>query len=108
MRDRSLRATGCGKLNEADLERFANELPQMSVGFVSAAAGVLLAAQFVRITALGIDNVLKDGQMVAMTFARPGLRHYKSARDETCDCGSRLRKTWQSLWSGTRSPFAAF
>ena len=43
----------CGQLSEQDLNRFAAGEPMMSVGFVSVAAGVLLAAQVFRLVHVG-------------------------------------------------------
>src|ERR1019366_7910014 len=48
-----LQNPGCGKLTEKDLDRFAAGVPMMSVGFVSVAAGVLLAAQLLRLVLAG-------------------------------------------------------
>lgn len=89
---------GCGKLAESDLDRFAAGSPEMSVGFVSAAAGVLLAAQFLRYLHLGAAVVTQEGPMAVATFARAKIRLMRVGRDNACDCEPTLRKRWQGNW----------
>lgn len=101
--DRALHSSGCGKLSEADLARFSKGPPQMSVGFVSMAAGALLSAQLVRILVLGAAAATSNGQIIVATFAKPGLRTIKTGPDTNCDCGSRLRGRWASLWNAESS-----
>lgn len=96
---RLLASGGCGKLSKSDIDRFASDSPEMSVGFVSAAAGVLLAAQFLRVVALGPANATSDGAMSVAIFARAKLRRMHVGQDATCDCGRSLRNRWGSLWS---------
>lgn len=95
---RFLAPNECGKLSEADLERFAKGVPDMSVGFVSVAAGILLAAQLVRISTMGVDTATANGHLVTATFARPGIRHRKSGPDVSCDCQAKLRDRWRHFW----------
>ncbi len=95
---RFLAPSECGKLSEADLERFAKGAPDMSVGFVSVAAGILLSAQLVRISKVGVDMATANGHMVTATLARPGMRHRKSGPDVSCDCQSKLRDRWRHFW----------
>lgn len=89
---------GCGKLSEADLARFAAETPEMSVGFVSTAAGVLLVAQFVRYLCQGATAATSGGAMTVATFARARLRSLHVGRDQACDCEPILRRRWRGLW----------
>lgn len=96
--DRFLAPPGCGKLTEADLERFAKDSPEMSVGFVSLAAGVLLSAQLVRLTVLGPKEATAKGNSVMATFAKAGLRSRRIGAENGCDCLTRLRKAWPKLW----------
>lgn len=96
---RLLEPGGCGKLSESDIDRFAADSPEMSVGFVSAAAGVLLTAQFLRVVALGPATATTDGAMSVATFARAKLRRMHVGQDPTCDCVGSLRNRWDSLWS---------
>jgi len=96
-----LSAGGCGKLSEGDLERFSASSPEMSVGFVSIAAGVLLVVQLLRYLQLGAAEAVKDGPMVVGTFARAKLRPLHVGKDQGCDCGSALFGRWKGLWSGS-------
>ena len=89
---------GCGKLSEADLERFAAGTPEMSVGFVSTAAGVLLVAQLLRYLHLGASSATSRGMLAVATFARAKLRTLHTARDQACDCAPNLRTRWHSCW----------
>jgi molybdopterin/thiamine biosynthesis adenylyltransferase len=89
---------GCGKLSEADLDRFAAGAPEMSVGFVSTAAGVLLVAQLLRYLHLGATEAMRGGAMAVATFARSKLRSMQVGRDQTCECEALLRPRWQGLW----------
>ena len=93
-----LEAVGCGQLSRVDLERFAAGAPQMSVGFVSAAAGTLLAAQLFRLVILGSDTVSTAGSTVVVTFARAGIRQLKIGPEAGCDCESRMRERWRKMW----------
>jgi hypothetical protein len=100
--EKALNATGCGSLSENDIERFASAAPEMSVGFVSAAAGVLLAAQFLRLAYEGRSIATANGTTAVLTFARPWLRWMTSQPEGTCDCNSNLRPQWTIEW-GTSS-----
>lgn len=93
-----LGAGGCGKLSESDLDRFSAATPDMSVGFSSAAAGVLLVAQFLRYTYLGATGSLESGSLSVLTFARAKLRSMHVKPDQTCECKQGLRKRWSSYW----------
>jgi molybdopterin/thiamine biosynthesis adenylyltransferase len=92
---------GCGKLSEADLDRFAAGAPEMSVGFVSAAAGVLLVAQFLRYLHLGAAKATQDGTMAVATFARARIRSMNVGHDHGCDCSQLLRDRWRRHWSSS-------
>lgn len=89
----------CGKLSEADLERFAKGLPEMSVGFVSMAAGISLVTQLIRICVLGIDNATSNGHLSTLTFARTGMRQRKIGPQANCSCISRIRRQWHQMWA---------
>jgi hypothetical protein len=95
---RLLEPGGCGKLSEADLDRFAAAFPEMSVGFASAASGTLLAAQFLRYVFLGARTATEGGAMAIATFARAKLRLTRVGCDNSCDCHSVLRGRWSRLW----------
>ncbi len=92
---------GCGKLSETDLDRFAAGSPEMSVGFVSAAAGVLLVAQFLRYLHLGAAKAIQDGTMAVATFARARVRSMNVGHDHGCDCSQLLRDRWSRHWSSS-------
>lgn len=89
---------GCGKLSETDLDRFATGAPEMSVGFVSTAAGVLLAAQLLRYLHLGTALATRDGSMAVATFARARVRLMSVGQDRSCDCDPLLRRRWNRFW----------
>lgn len=89
---------GCGKLSEADLDRFAAGTPEMSVGFVSTAAGVLQVAQLLRYLHLGAGEASRRGATAVATFARAKLRSMHVGRDQTCDCEPLLRSRWRLQW----------
>lgn len=95
---------GCGKLSEGDLDRFASGSPEMSVGFVSAAAGVLLAVQFLRYLRLGAAMGTREGTMAVATFARAKIRSMHVGRDHACDCALNLKTRWQRFWPGSYRP----
>lgn len=96
--ERFLSKAECSKLSEADLERFAEGSPDMSVGFVSVTAGVLLLAQLIRVIVLGIDKTTVSGHTIAVTFAKVGIRYLKSGPETSCNCRTQLRSTWHRLW----------
>lgn len=95
---------GCGKLSEADLDRFAAGAPEMSVGFVSTAAGVLQVAQLLRYLHIGAADVTRGGAMAVATFARAKLRSMHVGRDHACNCEPVLRSRWRRLWPDSYSP----
>jgi molybdopterin/thiamine biosynthesis adenylyltransferase len=95
-----LRDPGCGKLSEQDLNRFAADGPMMSVGFVSVAAGVLLAAQLLRFVHFGRDRLTEKGPILIANFYRPGLRWLRSLPEDGCDCVERRRTDWPARWAG--------
>lgn len=94
-----LRDPRCGQLSEQDLNRFAAGGPMMSVGFVSVAAGVLLAAQFLRFVHRGREGLVENGPMLIANFYRPGLRWLRSSPEQGCDCSTRRLTDWYSRWS---------
>lgn len=99
-----LSAGGCGKLSEGDLDRFSAGAPEMSVGFVSIAAGVLLVVQLLRYLQLGEADATKGGAMAVATFARARLRPLHVGNDQSCECESLLRARWKGIWSKSYRP----
>ncbi|MGN7873639.1 ThiF family adenylyltransferase [Roseateles sp. 22389] len=96
-----LSAGGCGKLSEGDLERFSAGTPEMSVGFVSITAGVLLVVQLLRYLQLGAADATQDGAMAVATFARARVRPLQVGNDQSCDCEPLLRVRWKGIWSSS-------
>jgi molybdopterin/thiamine biosynthesis adenylyltransferase len=94
----------CGQLSEQDLNRFAAGDPMMSVGFVSVAAGVLLAAQVLRLVHFGREHLVESGPILTANFYRPGLRWLRSLPEEGCDCVPRRVNDWTCRW-GRREAF---
>ena len=94
-----LRDPKCGQLSEDDLQRFAAGEPMMSVGFVSVAAGVLLAAQVLRLVLSGVGSLTTSGSILIANFYRPSLRYLKSLPEQGCDCQTRRATDWLSRWS---------
>lgn len=92
---------GCGRLSESDLERFAAGAPAMSVGFISAAAGVLQVTQFLRYLHLGAAEAARGGAMAVATFARAKVRLMHVGRDQACDCVPLLQDRWREVWPGS-------
>jgi molybdopterin/thiamine biosynthesis adenylyltransferase len=93
-----LQNPACGKLTEKDLNRFAAGEPMMSVGFVSVAAGVLLAAQLVRLVHTGRPSLTVNGPIMTINFYRPGIRCLHSLPEVGCDCTQRRQADWSRLW----------
>jgi molybdopterin/thiamine biosynthesis adenylyltransferase len=94
----------CGHLSTEDRKRFAGEGPAMSVGFVSLAAGVLLAAQWLRhILAAGASV---DGQpnFAVASFVRPDLRARYHGAEAQCSCNGELRERWRQRWRSATAP----
>jgi len=89
----------CGKLSENDLDNFSATEPEMSVGFVSVAAGIMLSAQMIRVTFLGVDDATCNGHTIVLTFSRPGLQYLKIGPEANCDCNTVLRKKWNKIWN---------
>lgn len=99
-----LSPSGCGKLSEADIDRFAAGSPEMSVGFVSTAAGVLLVAEFLRYLHQGAAAATSGGSTAVATFARARLRALHGGRDKTCDCESLSIIRWRRSWPASYRP----
>jgi molybdopterin/thiamine biosynthesis adenylyltransferase len=89
----------CGQLSEADLDRFARGEPMMSVGFVSVASGVLLAAQLVRLIHSGREAVVARGATLMANFYRPNLRWLRTLPENGCDCREQRESAWRKQWA---------
>jgi molybdopterin/thiamine biosynthesis adenylyltransferase len=89
----------CGQLGEAEMEKFTAGNPDWSVGFVSAASGTLLAAQFVKFSLLGRDAFpTREGNTLRFNFLNPGLRWTMHRRNPTCDCQEKGKRAYHQLW----------
>ena len=97
-----LQQPGCGQLSEADLNRFAADEPAMSVGFVSVAAGILLAIQVVRLELGGREALTERGAILMANFYKPGLRWLPSLPESECDCVRRRVADWAVQWQPSR------
>ena len=97
----------CGQLSEQDLNRFAAGEPMMSVGSVSVAAGVLLAAQVFRLVHVGREQLTESGSILIANFYRPGLRWLHSRPEEGCDCVRRRTTDWVPRWASREGALKA-
>ncbi|HXE51589.1 MAG TPA: ThiF family adenylyltransferase [Tepidisphaeraceae bacterium] len=89
----------CGKLGEAEMEKFTAGSPDWSVGFVSTASGTLLAAQLVKFALLGRQAFPEsEGNTLRFNFLNPGLRWSKHRRNPACDCIAEGRRRYLRLW----------
>lgn len=97
-----LRDPDCGHLGEAALRRLGIEgATDWAVGFVSAAAGVMLAAAFVAIAIEGVDRAIGEGPERRLIFWRsPEEVVSRARRKPDCpvcsdaDARSRFERRW--------------
>jgi hypothetical protein len=92
----------CGQLGQQEIAKFVLDPRQdWSVGFVSVAAGVLLAAKLVQSEVAGIDVAfpLSRGQALRFSFLNPGPVISWHPRKETCVCAGKGRNSYRRLWS---------
>jgi len=101
-----LRTRKCGEAGEQELVRFANRpsVADFSVGFVSVASGVLLAAQFLKVAMAGGD--VRDafpaelGHTLRFSFVYPdSLDFSMHQRRDDCTCCSIGRSVYRDLWN---------
>ena len=91
----------CGQLGEQEIAKFVLDPRQeWSVGFVSVAAGVLLAAKLVQLEIAGAYAAFppSKGQALRFSFLNPGPYISRHLRKETCDCSSKGKHSYQRLW----------
>ena len=80
----------CGRLGAAEISKFRDEAVDWSVGFLSVAAGTLLAAQLLRYALIGRAAFPIDkGNALRFNFFNPAPRWTKHARRAECDCARR-------------------
>lgn len=94
----------CSGPGEADLTRLGVQgRVDWAVGFVSAAAGVILAARFIRMALRGVESELSSGSEERLLFWADELLHSRAQRLPDCPiCGGALESQWTGLWSATR------
>lgn len=91
----------CGRLGEAEVAKFREEAVDWSVGFVSVAAGTVLAAQLLKYAVLGPAAFPQDqGNSLRFNFFNPAPRWTKHLRREGCDCTGAGREDYERLWGG--------
>ena len=91
----------CGKLGEREIAKFLlDPRHDWSVGFVSVAAGVLLAAKLVQAEIAGLDAAFPPsrGQALRFSFLNPEPFITRHPRKEACDCSNKGRLSYQHLW----------
>ena len=91
----------CGQLGQQEIAKFVLDPRQdWSVGFVSVAAGVLLAAKFVQAEIAGLDMAFSPskGNALRFSFLNPGPTTSRHPHKATCDCDQKGRKNFQRLW----------
>lgn len=89
----------CGHLGEAEIARFRGEAIDWSVGFVSVAAGTLLAAQLLKYALVGRASFPEEmGNSLRFSFLNPGPRWTKHLRRPDCTCAGPGRADYELLW----------
>jgi molybdopterin/thiamine biosynthesis adenylyltransferase len=89
----------CGRLGEAEITKFRDEAVDWSVGFVSVAAGTVLAAQLLKYAILGRGAFPEEkGNSLRFNFFNPALLWTKHLRRSECDCARDGRADYERLW----------
>lgn len=90
----------CGKLGEAEMEKFTAGSPDWSVGFVSTASGTLLAGQVVKFAIQGRGAFPQaQGNTLRFNFLNPGPRWSMHRPNPLCDCREKGKRNFDRLWS---------
>jgi molybdopterin/thiamine biosynthesis adenylyltransferase len=91
----------CGELGEAAVKKFAEKgPPAFSVGFVSVAAGLLVARQWIRYACLGPAAICPPGQhYLALNFFNGRALWTEQGAREACCCQSEGRPRWREMWA---------
>lgn len=98
-----LKDPDCGTLGEAELAKLGLEgETDWSVGFVSVASGVILAAQLIRIAMLGTEKAIADQNEVFGWFWNSGIGRSVSRKKKGClICGdSETKARYVRRWGG--------
>lgn len=91
----------CGHLGEQEIAKFGNEDrgTDWSVGFVSVAAGTLLAAQLVKHSLLGSTAFPSNlGNTLRFNFLNPRPQWSKHCRRNKCECITNGKSDYGLLW----------
>ncbi len=91
----------CGQLGQQEIAKFVlDPRRDWSVGFVSVAAGVLLAAKTVQSEIAGLDAAFPvlRGQALRFSFLNPGPAISRHQRSEKCNCREKGKSSHQRLW----------
>lgn len=88
----------CGELGQEVLRKFADDgPPAFAVGFVSVAAGLLLARHWIRFALFGPAAVTpSDRCYLSINFYNGRCLWHEEKLKDQCDC--KERTCWQSLW----------
>ncbi len=91
----------CGELGEAALRKFAEKgPPAFSVGFVSVAAGLLVARHWIRYAILGAEGICPSGRhYLAVNFCNGRALWTEQGIRDGCICQSHGRRQWQNMWT---------
>jgi len=96
-----LKQPKCGELGEQEIAKFVlDSNHEWSVGFVSVAAGVLLAAKLLQSEIAGIEMAFPAamGQALRFSFLNPGPYASRHPQKESCDCSTKGKRSYQRLW----------
>jgi hypothetical protein len=89
----------CAGPGEADLARLGvSGAVDWAVGFVSAGAGVLLAARFIRAAITGVDEEIRPGSELRYFAWSNELESSRAKRAVVCPVCFELSDMWHELW----------
>jgi molybdopterin/thiamine biosynthesis adenylyltransferase len=90
----------CGRLGSTEISKFRDEAVDWSVGFLSVAAGTLLAAQLLKYGVMGRAAFPAwKGNSLRFNFFNPAPRWTKHLRRTECDCVGAGRIDFERLWA---------
>lgn len=93
----------CAGPGEADLARLGVQgAVDWAVGFVSVAAGVILAARFIRAVIIGVEAEIADGSELRYLFWSDELLSSYAHRLAGCPVCDALKSEWLFLWATAR------
>jgi hypothetical protein len=95
-----LNAPECSGPGEADLAKLGVQgQVDWAVGFVSVAAGVILAARFIRTAILGAEAEFQQGAEARLLFWADEFLRSQARRLRDCPvCGGTFDESWNELW----------